>query len=188
MPETPLTTLEFTLLGLLALQPRSGYDVHRLFAGTPLVRFSASPGSIYPALKRLAGRGLVADALDRPTEARPRRIYSITAWGRETLEAWLRQPVSREELVRQPEAILLRFSLAEVCLTPPEVIAYLEGFRRAAVAYVEELTRYRDEMAGPRRLYQRLALEHGIQAYESQIRWSEGAIVAIRDAHSIREA
>jgi DNA-binding PadR family transcriptional regulator len=178
MPETLLTTLEYALLGLLARKVMSGYDVHRLFIQTPLAHFSSSPGSIYPALKRLARRGLVTDTLDRSTEARPRRVYSLTEAGSAALDAWLRQPVTREELVRNQQAMILRFSLVEGRLAPEEVIAYLEGYRREVVSYLAELGTARDRMAGSS-LYERLALEHGIQAYEGQIRWIDRAISQI---------
>jgi DNA-binding PadR family transcriptional regulator len=187
MSETPLTTLEYALLGLLALASMSGYDVHRLFARTPLAHFSPSPGSIYPALKRLARRGLVTAALDTATEARPRRVYSLTEAGLAALEAWLRQPVTREEVMRNQDAIMLRFSLAEGHLSPQEVIAYLEGYRREVTCYLEELARYRDERSNTRRLYEWLALEHGMRAYEAQVRWIDEAIPRIKRNNEIHD-
>jgi DNA-binding PadR family transcriptional regulator len=135
-----LTTLEYALLGLLDRQPRSGYDVARVFAGTPMAHFSSSPGAIYPALLRLERAGLVDARLDRATETRPRRVYTLTESGRSALVAWLRQPVTRQELVRDGRAPMLRFGLATS--TP----------------------------------HQRLALDHGIRAYEGQLAWTVDAI------------
>jgi hypothetical protein len=49
-----------TGLSLIRLrQPCSGYDLRGFFAGQPMATFSDSPGSIYPALKRLEKSGLV---------------------------------------------------------------------------------------------------------------------------------
>jgi DNA-binding PadR family transcriptional regulator len=170
MSETQLTTLEYALLGLLGRKAMSGYDIHRLFSQTPLAHFSSSPGSIYPALKRLARRGLVKDTLDTRTEARPRRVYSLTEAGSAALDAWLHQSVTREELVRNQEAVILRFSLMEGRLTREEVRAYLEGYEREVVSYLEELGSIREQMAG-NSLHGRLSLEHGILAYEGQLQW-----------------
>jgi DNA-binding PadR family transcriptional regulator len=111
MPDAPLTTLDRALLGIIDRGPSSGYDIHRLFSATPMAVFSASPGSIYPALARLERRGLLRAKLDSATEARPRRVYSITRQGVAALEAWLREPVTREELVRDARLPVLRFSL-----------------------------------------------------------------------------
>ena len=48
-----LSRLEGALLGLLHGEARSGYALRKVFQDTPMLHFSDSPGSIYPALKRL---------------------------------------------------------------------------------------------------------------------------------------
>jgi len=63
-----LTPLEQALLGVVGLGRKSAYDIRRLFTDTPMTQFSSSPGSIYPALKRLEARGLL-----RSTTAPDRR-------------------------------------------------------------------------------------------------------------------
>jgi DNA-binding PadR family transcriptional regulator len=180
MPDAALTTLDHALLGLLALTPMSGYDVSRLFATTPLAHFSSSPGAIYPALKRLEQRALMTSTLDTTTETRPRRVYALTEAGRSSLDAWLRQSVTRDELVRDGRAPILRFSLSEGRLSGDEVIAYLEGFRREVSDYLDELRSYCERTAESQSLQERLALEHGIRAYECQADWIEYAIGELR--------
>jgi DNA-binding PadR family transcriptional regulator len=171
-----LTTLEAALLGLLDRSTCSGYDISRLFTSTPLAHFSSSPGAIYPALKRLERSGLVTASLDTTTATRPRRLYVLTEAGAAALNAWVRQPVTRDELVRDGRAPILRFSLAEGHLSSEELIAYLAGFRREVATYLEELAPYRQEMARKSTLHQRQALEHGIRSYESQLAWTDETI------------
>jgi len=48
-----LSTLESFLLGILDQNPCSGYDLRKQFISSPFQHFSDSPGSIYPALRRL---------------------------------------------------------------------------------------------------------------------------------------
>src|SRR5260370_3518580 len=55
-----ISLLAYALLGLLRQQPRSGYDLRKIFANTPMGTFSDSPGAIYPALQRLEKHGLVS--------------------------------------------------------------------------------------------------------------------------------
>jgi len=169
------------LLGLLDRQPASGYDIARRFAVTPLAHFSSSPGAIYPALRRLERAGLIAGRLDSEREVRPRRVYRVMDSGRAALGRWLRQPVTRQELVRDGRTPILRFSLAERYLSRPEVLIYLEGYRREVAAYLEELERLRAGMASDTP-HQRLALDHGIRAYESQLGWITDAIRILEHA------
>lgn len=175
MSDRTLTILEYALLGLLDRRPGSGYDVARLFASTPMAHFSSSPGAIYPALLRLERAGLIAGRLDNPTGTRARRVYTLTESGRAALTTWLRQPVTRQELVRDGRAPILRFSFAEGHLSPGELLVYLEGFRREVAAYLEELERFVAGM-GDVTPHERLALDHGIRAYEGQLTWIADAI------------
>src|SRR5207302_9899635 len=110
---------------------------------TPLAHCCSSPGASYPALQRLDRAGLIAGRLDSATQTRPRRVYTLTQGGRDALGAWLRQPVTRQELVRDGRAPILRFSFAEGHLSRGEVLGYLEGFRREVAVYLEELGRFR---------------------------------------------
>ncbi len=180
MKKTDLTLLEYALLGLLDGSPASGYDIKRMFDSTPLAHFSSSPGAIYPALKRLERRGLLSPHLDTTTETRPRRIYSVTEEGRVALTAWLRQPVTREELVRNGKAPMLRFALAEGRLTWDEILAYLERLGQVLEDYIRQLYRHRADVAQPGVLHARLALEDGIRSYEGFAQWVKWAIGEIR--------
>jgi DNA-binding PadR family transcriptional regulator len=182
MPQDRLTTFEYALLGLIGMSPMAGYDVHRVFATTPLAHFSSSPGAIYPALRRLARRDLLEARLDTSTEARPRRVYALTEGGEAALEAWLRQPVTREELIRGQGAPILRFALAEGRLSKDEVLAYLQTYQGVLAAYLDELGIHAEEMEGTDRLHARLALDHGIRGYQSELEWVKSAAACIKRA------
>lgn len=183
MAKKDLTTLEYALLGLVGMSPMTGYDVHKVFATTPLAHFSSSPGAIYPALRRLAHSGLLEARLDTSKEARPRRVYSLTSAGGEALDAWLHQPVTREELIRGAGAPILRFSLAGERLSKAECLAYLGTYQKVLTDYIRELYAYIGEMTGPGSLHGRLALGQGIRSFESDLEWIKWAAEEIRRAN-----
>jgi DNA-binding PadR family transcriptional regulator len=84
--------LEHTLLGLLILMPRTGYDLHKRMERATFLLESASLRRIYPTLKRLAQDGLVEYRVE-PQEGKPdRKIYSVTDEGEAVFIAWLREP------------------------------------------------------------------------------------------------
>ena len=189
MAKDELTTLEYALLGLVATTPVSGYDVHKVFATTPLAHFSSSPGAIYPALRRLERRGLLQAALDRTMETRPRRVFSLTGKGGAALDAWLRQPVTREQIVSTAGAPILRFSMMGGRLSDAEVIAYLRGWRGELASYVGEL---RARWATPEAQAQMpltaaLALENGLRGFEGEIAWLDYAVGRIRRQRQRRQ-
>ncbi len=79
-------------LGMLTDGPASGYDMKKRFESCFGHFFAAGYGSIYPALATLARNGLVEfEAV--PQEGKPdRKVYSITAEGRDELSASLGNP------------------------------------------------------------------------------------------------
>src|SRR5512146_664170 len=108
---TAASTLEYALLGLLRQSPQSGYDLRKTFANTPMRHFSDSPGSIYPALRRLESRGWVAPKDESGHNARKRQVYRVTPAGKTAMLAWLRAPVGRDEVVHKLDELKLRFAL-----------------------------------------------------------------------------
>ena len=180
MTKKHLTNLEYALLGLIGISPMTGYDIHKLFETTPFGHFSSSPGAIYPALNRLARRSLLRTSLDKKKEARPRRIYALTKTGEEVLSAWLRQPVTRDELIRMSGAPILRFNFAKDRLSIEEILTYLEGYHRVVAAYIEELLSYDDQLKAPEMYHNRLALDHGIRRYRSDLEWVRSATAVFK--------
>ena len=79
-------------LGMLTDGEASGYDLKKEFESSFSHFFAAGYGSIYPALNSLARDGLV-ECRHIPQEGRPdRKVYKITAAGREHLLVALANP------------------------------------------------------------------------------------------------
>src|SRR5947209_17352918 len=95
--ETKIPTLEMALMGLLLQGPRSGYDLRKTFSSTAWKHYSDSPGSIYPALKRLRARGWIKPAgpAGESDDPRKRQEFRPTAAGKSGFVAWLGQPLTR---------------------------------------------------------------------------------------------
>src|SRR6185369_2366606 len=144
--EVPL--LGRALLGLLQQGESSGYDIHRLFTQTPMGTFSDSPGAIYPALARLEKEGLIQGRNERSAGLRRRRIFRLTATGRAALEAWLAAPVTRDDVVRGTDALMLRFGFIETTLGEAEAVRFLQALQREVTSYLAELRRYVDAAGG----------------------------------------
>ena len=78
-------TLDMLILKSLTVQPMHGYaivrHIERLSGGV----FSVEHGSLYPALERLQGNGLVTGKWGESPTGRRARYYTITAAGRRHL-------------------------------------------------------------------------------------------------------
>jgi DNA-binding PadR family transcriptional regulator len=170
------STLAFALLGLIWQEPRSGYDLRKFFSCTPMISFSDSPGAIYPALHRLEQRGLVrghvAEGLRR------RRIFELTVRGRAEFRRWQTQPVLRNDVVRNLDALMLRFAFMDEFAGKGAALRFLKGLHRELAAYIPSLWKYLKANREHMSQSGRLALESGIQGYEAQLRWTKAAMTA----------
>lgn len=99
-----LTTTSYAVLGHLALQPWTMYDLARQMQRNVHFYFPRVESQIYAEPKRLVTAGL-AEATTEMTGRRTRTIYSITPQGRDVLAAWLATPLSKGPLL-EFEAVL----------------------------------------------------------------------------------
>jgi DNA-binding PadR family transcriptional regulator len=183
--------LELAVLGLLAEQPRHGYDLKKRLSETLGPLWGISFGSLYPALRRLERSGAIEEVADnaggapatgplvptgsvkgdmaaarmrlraRPTR-RTRRAYAITAHGREMFTELLTEESDDDE---RAFAVKLLF-----CghLEPAARLAFLERRRaqlnQRLVAARKPATRTIDR-------YSRSLLEHRARSTQNDLDW-----------------
>jgi len=121
------------ILGLIATQPRSGYDIKAMVDKSTRFFWAASYGQIYPELKRLAERGLIAGS-DESQGERPRTVYSITSEGREALSSWIGS--GEQVLELRDEALLKLFFSGHA--SREELISVLETKREEHLDALEK--------------------------------------------------
>jgi DNA-binding PadR family transcriptional regulator len=165
-----LTTLEYVVLGLIGTEPQSGYSLITFFE-SGVYRWSASPGSIYPMLKRLEQQGIIAGRLEMEYETRPRKMYTLTPLGESLLDDWLRAPLANTEIGQERDIVLLKFLFSEKRLTRDEVLAWLDGYEKATETYIAMSNMQRDPNAKEWSVHQQLVIEASFMELEMQRTW-----------------
>jgi len=147
-PEPPRLDVKFPILGFLMESAMTGYDLKRCFR--------ESDGSLYPALRTLAARGLVRMRTAR-TKRRTRKVYAITDAGREWFLKTLAEP-SPPIFVHDESSVKLYFAHHQ-----PEVgITHIQWMREQCAQLAAFLGRIEDEMPeNPASHYRRVVLEMG---------------------------
>ena len=174
-----ISALELALIGLLRQQPQSGYDLRKTFASTAMRHFSDSPGSIYPALRRLEARGWIAADLraGRHTEnRRGRQVFHLTAAGDAALIERLSLPVTRDDVIWRMQELMLRFAFMDGNVPRSTALRFLDEFEQAMGAYVADLRIDHKRMSSAMPLNTGLlAFQSGIEAMEAQLAWARRA-------------
>ncbi|MGY1602298.1 helix-turn-helix transcriptional regulator [Geodermatophilus sp. SYSU D00815] len=87
----PLTTTSYAILGLLAVQPWSTYELTRQMDRSLGRIWPRAQSKLYEEPKKLVAAGL-AVATTETVGRRPRTVYAITPAGRRALADWLTAP------------------------------------------------------------------------------------------------
>ncbi len=105
MPKANVT--RYAVLGLLTMQPRSGYDIKRFVESTISHFWHESYRWIYTTLDQLEADGLVTGRSEDRGE-RERVVYRIASKGRKALQNWLNEPPPQ---LRVRDELLLKILL-----------------------------------------------------------------------------
>lgn len=177
--------LELAVLGILHETPMHGYELRKRL-NSLLGAFRAfGYGSLYPALKDLLGKGLIAEETDAAGGGRPldrtrrsRIVYRLTADGKERLNDLLAQsgPASWEDDGFGVHFAFFGLTQAEVRMRILEgrrsrLEERLEGFRAAATRTRERVDSYTLELQ-----------RHGLESVEREVRWLNELIASERQS------
>ncbi len=174
-------SLQNALLGLISsMGPVSGYDLTKTFRLSMSHYWHARHGQIYPLLEKMRRDGLIVCQHVRQHDRPNKKLYSITANGREELLRWLRAP--RAPLQMKNEGLLKTRFFAHL---PREEA--MEQIRRERVAFEELLQNYEELERiyfGARTLreldddtlYALFTLKRGIMFLRDSIAWCDWAL------------
>jgi DNA-binding PadR family transcriptional regulator len=156
------------LLALLSKEPSHGYELHqRLSAALGGAQAELSPGQVYVALTRLERGGLVV-AREVAQGSRPdKKVYEVTASGRELVQEWL-----AELSWRKPVPVEFHLKLVAAAATGlADPVALIDAQRRELLRRLAELRRAIDRQ--PVGDQGTVLLEGGALRVEADIRWLE---------------
>ena len=128
-------SIKYAVLGLIAEEPRHGYAVRAAFEQRLGDFWELNYGQVYQVLTALEGEGLITGADERIGRRPVRRIYSITAQGRDQLRRWLLRPASRRRPFRDEFYVRLLF-------------AFSSGIEMVRQMVADEIRSCREHLAG----------------------------------------
>jgi DNA-binding PadR family transcriptional regulator len=131
----PTSTLGYAILGLLARQACSGYQLAARLRAPTGYYWTARHSQIYPELERLLAAGLVRYRVAPGPGPRDKKVYAPTEAGLLALREWVTRPPA--PYAPRDELLLKTYSLS---LADPVAAAAL--YRKQADEHAERLASY----------------------------------------------
>lgn len=131
-----LTDTEGSLLALVQRrQPVTAYQLLRIYEQSPVSSFNESKGSLYPLIRRLKARGLLAS---RPVEgdARKTELLHCTSAGEEAVRDWVTQ-IRPVDII--PDDMLRTKATSLEMLDPAARFAWIGTARARTKAKIAEI-------------------------------------------------
>jgi len=173
---------EYAILGLLSIEPMSGYDMKTFISKSIGFFWAASYGQLYPTLNALH-KGRYVSKKKKPRRGKPdRNLYSITKKGRAKLVRWLEskpepEPV-RNELLLQ---IFLGSDVDRATLVD-HVQSFMERQEKRLKLFKQiEQTELHPVKAVRSYPLWVAPLRYGIHISRAQIKWCKETMIQLKD-------
>jgi DNA-binding PadR family transcriptional regulator len=127
------STLGYALLGLLARESLSGYDIATQLRNGVGPFWQARHSQIYPELARLEADGLVSHERVEQHDRPDKKVYSTTVAGLDALAGWVLSPLEPAQI--RDELTLRAYS------------AWLVDTERAAAMFADQARQHREQLA-----------------------------------------
>ncbi|MDX1994690.1 MAG: PadR family transcriptional regulator [bacterium] len=163
-------SVKFTLLAMLYQRSMHGYELGKHFSTVINAEWDVKPGQIASTLARMKDAGLVDYEVEAIEDAPDRKVYSITAAGRDELESWYLTPEVRDYRLGDTFYIKLVLSLLGGPVPPEQV---LSAQRRELFQQLHQVTEMVRQPEARTQLPWLLLLESAIMHLEADLRWIE---------------
>lgn len=168
---------KFAILGLLTVEPMSGYDIRKVIQKSIGYFWQESYSTIYPNLKGLLKDGLVSKEIRAGENGPDRHIYSITDSGRSAFLEWLSTEPDTPPLRIE---LLLKLFFGE--FTDPQVfVKYLQKNLKAQRVKVKTLKQISKQLEKnlsnyPGYPFWQITLRYGILVNEAYMAWAQESV------------
>ncbi len=166
----------YAILGMLTIEPMSGYDIRQLMQKSTAHFWSESDGQLYPALANLTELEWITCKLAKKN-TRDKKIYSITKKGRTELKKWLTEEALTFS-VRDEFLLKLFFGANIAPRINAEHIAARRYQVKSSIAQLKATKDYlmQEEKNSPHLTYWLMSLDYGIKLAQAKLAWCDEVI------------
>jgi DNA-binding PadR family transcriptional regulator len=175
----------YAILGMLALEPSSGYGIKKFMEQSTSNFWRESYGQIYPLLKELTREGLATSHTERQEGKPERNIYTLTEQGKTELVSWLGEAVEET-----PERIEILLKLFFGHLLPVETnIVHVQRFQEIQQRLLQKYQDIEADLKNcmqegnldeARGMYPLITVRYGIHHCQAMLAWCKETLDSLQ--------
>jgi DNA-binding PadR family transcriptional regulator len=175
-----MTNAELAILGLIAEQPRHGYEIESVIQERGMREWTEIGfSSIYYLLKKLEKAGLIEGEMVQEGRGPARKVYQITPAGREARRAGVIDALSVPRRCYLP----LQLGLANLPgISTDEALAALRQYRNALAERLAQV-RARRESQGPLPYFVEAMFDHSLTMIGAELGWADKFVKQMEEGH-----
>lgn len=181
MKSKPVNKTKYVILGLLTIEPLSGYDMRKMMDTSTSHFWEESNGQIYPTIKKLLEEKMIKLEEKKDIGKKQKIIYSITEKGTIELQSWLSD--LPEKYVHRDEGLLKLF-LGGNCSIDTS-ISLLKNRQESLTKKLKEfesIGKMLDKQKkSPHHLFWVLTLKNGIHSIEAELKWCRESVRMLKE-------
>ena len=169
------------ILGFLMNNSMTGYGLKKAFSISFSFFSGISYGSIYPALKKMEGEGLITMARQIQDGSPNRKVYTITDKGKKLFRDSLQEPIHQEP--KRDSFLMHLFFFAH--LSPAEGLKkarshleYVEKIQSTLESVGPDIAKYADK-------YQVLCYQYGLQSCRDLVKNVGGVVQSLEKIQKV---
>lgn len=163
-------SIRHAILALLDRRPMYGYELKQEFEMEVGRHWSLNFGQIYLTLESLEKQGLVKHKVVRGADAPDRKVFKITATGRNNLADWFKGPVEPVKGLRDEFYVKFMLSLTSPLVEVEDVVL---AQKRFVLQKLHEYTNLKRQAEPTTQLTWIMLLDLALLRTEAEIRWLE---------------
>jgi DNA-binding PadR family transcriptional regulator len=172
---------QFAILGMLSIEPMSGYEIRRNMEDSTNYFWKESDGQLYPTLERLVKEKKITYEGVRRHGARASKVYKITELGHEALQLWLEDP-SCVLLIRSEFLLKIFFGANTSNAKIIEHISAFQQQRKQRLQMLSQLQRKMQENPNAQHtFFWELCCLYAEKQLRALVEWSDEALHRLRE-------
>jgi PadR family transcriptional regulator, regulatory protein AphA len=177
-------TTIYAILGLLTIEPLSGYEIKKLIKNSLAYFWSESNGQLYPAINQLIQQQYIVLLNSPETAKKLSNRYAITESGRHALQKWMRQEGAKS--VHRDENLLKLFFGSNIA--KQESIQRLKDRKENLLKKLKEYQaiaqKLEKDSGSPHYIYWILTVNSGISGVQAAINWCRKSIKILESSQT----